>query len=142
MAFTTTCLWISKFVDQLTSTTPNIPFHRLRLVMPPTLFFLLSFPVTRLAHALFPASFANGAISGAFVFCKLRAHFVVCHSHLGHVDVIYDSMHYAYATFRFRVRVFLTRSSFPACITPNFQPISGSRKSIIWRITTKTSSLV
>jgi hypothetical protein len=80
--------------------------------MPPTLFFLLSFPVTRLAHALFPAAFANGAISGAFVFCKLRAHFVVRHSHLRRVDVIYDSMHYAYATFRLLVYVFLTRSSF------------------------------
>ena len=112
MAFTTTCLWISGFVDRLTNAPPDILFHRLRLVMPPTLFFLLSFPVTRLAHALFPAAFSNGAISGAFVFCKLRAHFVVHHSHLGRVDVIYDSMHYAYATFRLRVRVFLTRSSF------------------------------
>lgn len=45
--------------------------------MPPTLFFFLSFPVTRLAHALFPPAFSNGAISGAFVFCKLRAYFVV-----------------------------------------------------------------
>lgn len=45
--------------------------------MPPTLFFFLSFPVTRLAHALFPTAFSNGAISGAFVFCKLRAYFVV-----------------------------------------------------------------
>ena len=44
--------------------------------MPPTLFFLLSFPVTQLAHALFPAALANGAISGAFVFCKLRVYFL------------------------------------------------------------------
>jgi hypothetical protein len=53
--------------------------------MPPTLFFLLSFPVTRLAHALFPTALANGAISGAFVFCKLRAYLVARRSHLGHV---------------------------------------------------------
>jgi len=55
-----------------------MPMDKLRLVMPPTLFFLLSFPMTRLAHALFPVALANGAISGAFVFY-----------------VIYDSMHYA-----------------------------------------------
>jgi 4-hydroxysphinganine ceramide fatty acyl 2-hydroxylase len=80
--------------------------------MPPTLFFLLSFPVTRLAHALFPPAFTNGAISGAFVFCKHRAHFVVHDSDLGPVDVIYDSMHYAYATFRLHGCVFLTQLSF------------------------------
>jgi hypothetical protein len=74
--------------------------------MPPTLFFLLSFPVTRLAHALFPPAFTNGAISGAFVFCKLRAHFVVRDADLGRVDVIYDSMHYACATFRLQVMYF------------------------------------
>lgn len=80
--------------------------------MPPTLFFFLSFPVTRLAHALFPPAFSNGAISGAFVFCKLRARLVVRDSDLGRVDVIYDSMHYAYATFRLHVCVFLTLLSF------------------------------
>lgn len=44
-----------------------LPMDRLRLVMPPLLFFVLSFPFTRLAYAIFPtAAFANGVISGAF----------------------------------------------------------------------------
>lgn len=55
-----------------------LPMDRLRLVMPPTLFFALSFPFTQLAHALFPAPIANGIISGAFVFY-----------------ILYDCMHYA-----------------------------------------------
>jgi 4-hydroxysphinganine ceramide fatty acyl 2-hydroxylase len=38
----------------------------MRLVMPPTLFFILQLPFTNLAHALFPASVANGLICGAF----------------------------------------------------------------------------
>lgn len=75
--------------------------------MPPILFFCLSFPVTRLAHALFPTALANGAISGAFVFCKVLP-ILLCVTHLAHVDVIYDSMHYAYATFFLHVYVFLT----------------------------------
>ncbi|KAI0264676.1 fatty acid-2 hydroxylase [Gloeopeniophorella convolvens] len=55
-----------------------MPMDKLRLVMPPTLFLMLSFPMTQLAHALFPAAMANGTISGSFVFY-----------------VIYDTMHYA-----------------------------------------------
>lgn len=55
-----------------------LPMDRLRLVMPPTLFFSLSYPFTQLGHALFPASIANGIISGAFTFY-----------------VLYDCMHYA-----------------------------------------------
>ncbi|KAI0293980.1 fatty acid-2 hydroxylase [Russula brevipes] len=57
-----TCPWIST----------------LRLVMPPVLFFMLCFPMTQLAHFLFPPAMANGTISGSFVFY-----------------VIYDTMHYA-----------------------------------------------
>lgn len=37
--------------------------------MPPVLFLTLSFPMTQLAHVLFPNAMANGAISGSFVFC-------------------------------------------------------------------------
>jgi hypothetical protein len=39
--------------------------------MPPTLFALLSFPMTRLAYALFPLPIANGIIAGAFAFYVL-----------------------------------------------------------------------
>ena len=45
--------------------------------MPPVLFFMLSFPMTQLAHVLFPAAMANGTISGSFVFCKLQASFII-----------------------------------------------------------------
>ncbi|BGP03112.1 Ceramide very long chain fatty acid hydroxylase SCS7 [Rhodotorula toruloides] len=55
-----------------------IPMDRMRLVMPPLLFFALQTPFTKLAHKLFPAWMANGIISGAFVFY-----------------VAYDVMHYA-----------------------------------------------
>lgn len=51
---------------------------RLRLVMPPTLFFALQAPFTKLAHLLFPMPVANGIIAGAFTFYML-----------------YDCMHYA-----------------------------------------------
>ncbi len=56
----------------------NLPSHRLRLVMPPLLFFVLSYPFTQLAHLIFPKSIANGIISGAFFFY-----------------ILYDCMHYA-----------------------------------------------
>jgi 4-hydroxysphinganine ceramide fatty acyl 2-hydroxylase len=46
--------------------------------MPPTLFFILETPFTKLAHALFPKAVANGIISGAFAFY-----------------ILYDCMHYA-----------------------------------------------
>ena len=55
-----------------------LPMDRLRLVMPPTLFFFLETPFTKLAHVVFPASIANGVISGAFAFY-----------------ILYDCMHYA-----------------------------------------------
>ncbi|KAG6855898.1 hypothetical protein H0H87_009578 [Tephrocybe sp. NHM501043] len=55
-----------------------LPMDRLRLVMPPALFFTLQSPMTRLAHALFPPAMANGIISGAFTFY-----------------ILYDCMHYA-----------------------------------------------
>ncbi|KAG8905496.1 fatty acid alpha-hydroxylase [Tulasnella sp. 403] len=55
-----------------------LPMDRLRLVMPPALFFSLSYPFTQLAHLLFPRPIANGIISGAFTFY-----------------VLYDCMHYA-----------------------------------------------
>ncbi|KAJ7057832.1 hypothetical protein C8F01DRAFT_324686 [Mycena amicta] len=55
-----------------------LPMDRLRLVMPPILFFSLQAPFTRLAHILFPAAVANGVISGAFAFY-----------------ILYDLMHYA-----------------------------------------------
>ncbi|KAG9047846.1 fatty acid alpha-hydroxylase [Tulasnella sp. UAMH 9824] len=55
-----------------------LPMDRLRLVMPPVLFFTLSWPFTRLAYILFPTAMANGVISGSFAFY-----------------VLYDCMHYA-----------------------------------------------
>jgi len=55
-----------------------LPMDRLRLVMPPTLFFALETPFTKLAHSIFPAQIANGIIAGAFTFY-----------------ILYDCMHYA-----------------------------------------------
>ncbi|KAL9931548.1 hypothetical protein V8E36_009545, partial [Tilletia maclaganii] len=55
-----------------------LPMDRLRLVMPPLLFFVLQAPFTWLAHRLFPAAVANGIISGAFT-----------------MYIGYDCMHYA-----------------------------------------------
>ncbi|KAJ7096720.1 oxidoreductase [Mycena belliarum] len=55
-----------------------LPMDRLRLVMPPVLFFTLQAPFTRLGHVIFPAPVANGIISGAFAFY-----------------ILYDTMHYA-----------------------------------------------
>ncbi|KAG6899338.1 hypothetical protein C0993_011126 [Termitomyces sp. T159_Od127] len=59
-----------------------LPMDRLRLVMPPALFFTLQTPMTRLAHLLFPPAMANGIISGAFAFY-----------------ILYDCMHYALPTY-------------------------------------------
>lgn len=55
-----------------------LPMDRLRLVMPPLLFFVLETPFTKLAHVIFPTAVANGIIAGAFTF------------YIG-----YDCMHYA-----------------------------------------------
>lgn len=55
-----------------------LPMDRLRLVMPPLLFFVLQAPFTKLVHAIFPTAVANGIISGAFA-----------------MYVVYDGMHYA-----------------------------------------------
>ncbi|KAL7418698.1 fatty acid alpha-hydroxylase [Cryptotrichosporon argae] len=55
-----------------------LPMDRLRLVMPPTLFFILETPFTKLAHVVFPKAVANGVIAGAFAFY-----------------ILYDCMHYA-----------------------------------------------
>ncbi|KAJ3745242.1 inositolphosphorylceramide-B C-26 hydroxylase, partial [Lentinula raphanica] len=45
-----------------------VPMDRLRLVMPPPLFAMLEWPMTRLAYKIFPLAVANGIISGAFTF--------------------------------------------------------------------------
>lgn len=50
--------------------------NRLRLVMPPILFFSLQLPFTQLAYIIFPTAVANGIISGAFAFCGFSRHFV------------------------------------------------------------------
>ena len=55
-----------------------LPMDRLRLVMPPTLFFALETPFTNIAHLILPAPVANGIIAGAFTFY-----------------ILYDTMHYA-----------------------------------------------
>ena len=70
MGFTTISLWIGKnnplgkYIRS--ADTPD----RLRLVMPPVLFVVLSTPMTKLAHFIFPTAVANGVISGAFTFCR------------------------------------------------------------------------
>ncbi|TCD67801.1 fatty acid alpha-hydroxylase [Steccherinum ochraceum] len=55
-----------------------LPMDKLRLVMPPVMFTILSYPFTQLAHLLFPSFVANGLITGAYSFY-----------------VLYDVMHYA-----------------------------------------------
>ncbi|OWZ56375.1 oxidoreductase [Cryptococcus neoformans 125.91] len=55
-----------------------LPMDKLRLVMPPLLFFVLQTPFTKLAHIVFPKAIANGIISGAFA-----------------MYVVYDMGHYA-----------------------------------------------
>jgi len=55
-----------------------LPMDRLRLVMPPLLFFVLETPFTKLAHLIFPKAIANGIIAGAFLFY-----------------IFYDCCHYA-----------------------------------------------
>ncbi|AAW46114.2 oxidoreductase, putative [Cryptococcus deneoformans JEC21] len=55
-----------------------LPMDKLRLVMPPLLFFVLQTPFTKLAHIVFPKAIANGIISGAFA-----------------MYVVYDLGHYA-----------------------------------------------
>jgi 4-hydroxysphinganine ceramide fatty acyl 2-hydroxylase len=55
-----------------------LPMDRLRLVMPPPLFFILQLPFTQLAYVIFPVAVANGIISGSFTFY-----------------ILYDCMHYA-----------------------------------------------
>ncbi|GAA6043520.1 hypothetical protein JCM8097_002256 [Rhodosporidiobolus ruineniae] len=61
-----------------------IPMDRMRLVMPPLLFFALQAPFTRLAHALFPNWMANGIIAGSFTFYVLYdvMHFALHHTKL------------------------------------------------------------
>ncbi|EIW55518.1 oxidoreductase [Trametes versicolor FP-101664 SS1] len=61
-----------------------LPMDRLRLVMPPLMFSVLSYPMTQLAHLLFPPSMANGIISGAFVFYVLYdcTHYALHHTRL------------------------------------------------------------
>ena len=80
-----------------------LPMDRLRLVMPPLLFFVLSYPFTQLAHVLFPRAVANGIISGSFSMCKSppRSIHPGLHSSSSDlypsscIDVVYDCMHYA-----------------------------------------------
>ena len=64
--------------------------------MPPLLFVVLSTPMTKLAHMIFPTAMANGVIAGSFTFCK-RAHLLMMKSFLivSNADVLYDVMHYA-----------------------------------------------
>ncbi|KAF7323901.1 Ceramide very long chain fatty acid hydroxylase [Mycena kentingensis (nom. inval.)] len=61
-----------------------LPMDRLRLVMPPVLFFTLQAPFTWLAHKIFPAAMANGIISGAFAFYVLydMTHYALHHTNL------------------------------------------------------------
>lgn len=62
--------------------------------MPPFMFAALSFPMTQLAHTLFPPAMANGVIAGAFSFCELCRVFLIFLAEL-RLDVLYDCMHYA-----------------------------------------------
>ena len=67
-----------------------VPMDRLRLVMPPILFFALSYPFTRLAHAIFPTHVADGVISGSFAF-YVRPRDATSLTQ----QVLYDCGHYA-----------------------------------------------
>jgi hypothetical protein len=98
--------------------------------MPPILFMALSLPMTQLAHFLFPAAMANGTICGSFVFCEWLLCFIMPASHI-RVDVIYDTMHYAYAIFLFCQLGYAYMAAILACTTQNFHRTSGSRKSTI-----------
>ena len=62
--------------------------------MPPILFAALSYPFTRLGHFLFPASWANCIIAGAFTYCERPLNPSIQHAHQ-HTDVFYDCTHYA-----------------------------------------------
>jgi hypothetical protein len=82
MGFIIICLWTSEFrwivtfclslfLEYKRGRKLTVGAHcRLRLVMPPTLFFILETPFTQLAHVIFPKAMANGVITGAFAFCK------------------------------------------------------------------------
>ncbi|GAA6009777.1 hypothetical protein JCM10207_004192 [Rhodosporidiobolus poonsookiae] len=69
-----------------------IPMDRMRLVMPPLLFFVLQAPFTRLAHVLFPNWMANGIITGSSVFYVLYG---VMHCAL-HYTKLPESWHMEY----------------------------------------------
>ena len=56
--------WVQTYLTMVSK------FLRLRLVMPPPLFFILQLPFTQLAYAIFPVAIANGIISGSFTFCR------------------------------------------------------------------------
>jgi hypothetical protein len=131
MGFIIICLWTSEFrwivtfclslfLEYKRGRKLTVGAHcRLRLVMPPTLFFILETPFTQLAHVIFPKAMANGVITGAFAFCKSRqvfhwgrcspgfeAHrvtlfsFSLCFCYDGRpttddrTDVLYDMVHY------------------------------------------------
>ena len=47
----------------------TLTLTRLRLVMPPVLFAVLSYPFTQLGHFLFPTPWANCIIAGSFNYC-------------------------------------------------------------------------
>lgn len=55
-----------------------LPMDKLRLVMPPLLFFVLQYPFTKLFWAILPQNLADAAIAGGFTFY-----------------VLYDVMHYS-----------------------------------------------
>lgn len=63
--------------------------------MPPLLFSVLSYPMTRLAHVLFPTAMANAVIAGAFVFCTLSSPIICPGFDRILLDVLYDITHYA-----------------------------------------------
>ena len=62
--------------------------------MPPVLFAVLSYPLTRLAHSLFPTPWANCIIAGAYTYCKCPLVGSFC-SLIDTIDVFYDCTHYA-----------------------------------------------
>lgn len=55
-----------------------LPMDRMRLVMPPVMFAVLSFPMLLLAHAVLPTAVANGTIAGSYT-----------------MYIFYDTFHYA-----------------------------------------------
>ncbi|KAL1918856.1 uncharacterized protein VTP21DRAFT_2878 [Calcarisporiella thermophila] len=89
-----------------------IPMDRLRLVMPPALFIILSTPLIRLAYFLFPRGISDGIVSGAIFgyVCYDLTHYYLHHGrplfeHLRQMKTYHLDHHYKNAEAGFGVTV-------------------------------------